>query len=129
MTIRKINQRASAPRPGLWRTAFWCAALFALVMASLPHPPSLPGTPSDKIQHIIAFVSLTGLAAFAYPASRLATIFLALAGFGGAIELVQAIPALHRDASLLDWLADVSAVAVTLAVVAAWRRSRGINPV
>ncbi len=129
MTGKNINQPVATPRPGLWRMAFWGAALFALVMASLPHPPSLPGTHSDKIQHIIAFATLTSLAAFAYPAARLIVIFLALAGFGGAIELVQAIPALHRDASLLDWLADVSAVGFTLAVVAAWRRSRGINPV
>jgi VanZ family protein len=124
MTGNNINQRAVTPRPGLWRTAFWGAALFALVMASLPHPPSLPGTPSDKIQHIIAFVTLTGLAAFAYPAARVSVIFLALAAFGGAIELVQAIPALHRDASLLDWLADVSAVGTALAAVAALRLLR-----
>jgi VanZ family protein len=124
MTGGDINQPADTPRPGLWRTAFWGAALFALVMASLPHPPSLPGAPSDKIQHIIAFVTLTGLAAFAYPAARVSVIFLALAAFGGAIELVQAIPALHRDASLLDWLADVSAVGTALAAVAALRLLR-----
>jgi VanZ family protein len=124
MTGNNINQRAVTPRPGLWRTAFWGAALFALVMASLPHPPPLPGTPSDKIQHIIAFVTLTGLAAFAYPASRVIVIFLALSGFGGAIELVQAIPALHRDASLLDWIADTAAVGITLAAVAALRLVR-----
>lgn len=124
MTGNNINQRAVTPRPGLWRAAFWGAALFALVMASLPQPPLLPGTPSDKIQHIIAFVTLSGLAAFAYPAARVLVIFLALAGFGGAIELVQAIPALHRDASLLDWIADTASVGITLAAVAALRLVR-----
>lgn len=124
MTGNNINQRAVTPRHGLWRTAFWCAALFALVMASLPHPPPLPGTPSDKIQHIIAFVTPTGLAALAYPAARVIVIILALVGFGGAIELVQAIPALHRDASLLDWIADTAAVGITLAAVAALRLVR-----
>lgn len=112
----------------LWRPAFWAAALFALVMASLPQPPSLPGSPNDKVQHIIAFVTLTSLAAFAYPGARLSIIFLALAGFGGAIELVQAIPALHRQSSPLDWLADVVATGVTLAVIAVWRWWRTTEP-
>jgi hypothetical protein len=33
--------------------------MFALVMARLPQPPKIPFQPSDKLQHIIAFVVLT----------------------------------------------------------------------
>ena len=48
------------------RLAFCGAVLFAMVMASLPQPPQIPGQPSDKVQHIFAFAVLTLLAVLAY---------------------------------------------------------------
>jgi len=94
---------------------FWAATAFTLVMALLPKPPQLPGEPSDKVQHILAFATLTALAVFAYPRAAAARIVGGLAAFGLLIELGQMIPALHRDASALDWLADVAAVLVVVA--------------
>jgi hypothetical protein len=41
--------------------------------------------------------------------------------FGAFIEVVQAIPELHRDSDVLDWLADTVAVAVVLLLVRWWR--------
>ena len=38
-------------------------------MAVLPHPPQLPGEPTDKIQHVLAFTVLTALACAAWPAA------------------------------------------------------------
>jgi hypothetical protein len=64
------------------RIAFWLAALLALVMATLPKPPELPGSPSDKIQHILAFVVLAGLGAAAYRRASLTTIAAGLSAFG-----------------------------------------------
>lgn len=97
--------------------AFWAAALFAFVMASLPKPPQLPGQPGDKVQHILAFLVLAGLAAAAYPRAGLIRIGIGLSLFGALIELVQAIPALHRDSDPLDWLADTIAATFVLAAV------------
>ena len=57
------------------RTIFWTAMVFAFVMAVLPHPPQLPGAPSDKVQHIAAFLVLGALASFAYP--RTSPVYLA----------------------------------------------------
>lgn len=99
------------------RFVFFGAVLFALVMASLPQPPQLPGEPSDKVQHVLAFVTLTVLARLAYPAARRWIVVASLAAFGALIEAVQAIPALHRDASVLDWAADLAAVLVALAIL------------
>ncbi|TFI57664.1 hypothetical protein E2493_14170 [Sphingomonas parva] len=96
--------------------AFWTALLFALVMALLPKPPRVPGDPGDKVQHVIAFATLAALASAAYPRTRLAVIVLGLAAFGALIEFAQAIPALHRDSSVLDWVADCAAVAAVLIV-------------
>ncbi len=86
-------------------------------MALVPHPPKFPGEPGDKIQHMIAFFTLGSLAAAGWRNRRLVTLFAWLAGFGAAIELFQAIPALHRDSDVLDWLADMAAAAVALALV------------
>ena len=96
---------------------FWAAALFALLMALLPHPPEVPGNPSDKVQHMLAFAVLGVLGWLAYPRRRILFLIAALSLFGAAIEVLQAIPALHRDSDPLDWLADTVACALVLVVL------------
>jgi len=107
------------------RLLFWAAALFALVMALLPHPPEVPGNPSDKIQHAVAFVTLGVLGVFAYPRQSTLRLIVALSLFGAFIEIAQAIPVLHRDSDVLDWITDTIACAVVVVPVRYWvRRSR-----
>ena len=108
------------------RLAFWAALLFAFVMAIVPHPPELPGAPSDKIQHISAFAVLGAIGFFAYPTSRPLGLGVRLSLFGALIELVQAIPALGRDSDVLDWMADTFAAALILLLLH-WSRSRWIK--
>jgi VanZ family protein len=103
------------------RLLFWAAALLALVMALLPHPPELPGHPSDKVQHITAFAVLGLLGSFAYPALRRRQLILGLSLFGALIEIAQSVPALHRDSDPLDWLADTIACAIAVVAVRWWR--------
>ena len=106
----------------LARALFWAAALFALVMALLPHPPQVPGNPSDKIQHAAAFVTLGVLGAFAYPRLSTLRLIVALSLFGAFIEIAQAIPVLHRDSDVFDWLTDTVACAVVVVPVRYWVR-------
>lgn len=107
----------------LVRFVFFGAVLFAVIMACLPQPIQLPGLPYDKAQHAIAFAVLTLLAQLSYPAATSWRIFVSLAVFGALIEAAQAIPAVNRDASLLDWLAECGAVlAVTAAKILATKR-------
>ena len=106
------------------RLLFWAAAAFAFTMAVIPHPPHVPGEPNDKIQHMVAFVTLAGLGAWAYRRTPLIRLAIGLSLFGAAIEVAQRIPALHRDAELLDWVADTVAAGAVLAAVR-WWRSRG----
>jgi len=103
------------------RATFWAAACFAFVMAIIPHPPQVPGEPNDKVQHIVAFATLSALGSFAYPRMTLVRLLIGLSLFGALIEVVQAIPALHRDSDVLDWLADTVAVATVLLIVRWWR--------
>ena len=106
------------------RLLFWAAALFALVMALLPHPVELPGYPSDKVQHIAAFATLGVLGGVAYPRLPALRLIAGLSLFGALIEIGQAIPALHRDADPLDWIADTVACAVVVLAMQWWRRRR-----
>lgn len=108
--IRLLNER-------LVRWLFWPTLLFAFVMAALPKPPHTPiDRFGDKFAHALAFFVITILAQWGYGKGRRWWIALALSAFGAAIELVQAIPALHRDSELADWEVDTAVVlVVTLA--------------
>jgi hypothetical protein len=99
---------------GWIRLAFWLALIVTLVMALLPKPPALPMQATDKVQHIAAFAALTFLATLGFPRLRLRVIFVWMAALGLAIEVLQMVPALHRDAQTSDWLADCAATAATL---------------
>lgn len=108
------------------RLLFWAAATFAFVMAVLPHPPEIPGEPNDKLQHIAAFATLGALGAWAYVEAALLRLLVGLSLFGALIEFVQAIPSLHRDSDVKDWIADTLACGLVLLFVH-WRRSRRLG--
>ena len=98
----------------LLRIAFWIAVLVAFTAAVVPAQDSPEVLPWDKAQHFLAFYVLAILAAAAYPRSSLLGIGAVLSAFGALIEFVQMIPALHRDAEFLDWVADTVAIAAAL---------------
>lgn len=111
----------------LVRIAFWVAFLGSLYFAIVPLPayPGGPSDPSDKFLHILAFTVLSGLARIAFPETSLWRIGAWLSAYGAIIEIIQAIPALHRDSDVMDWVADTLSVAVTLTVLRlVFRRSR-----
>ncbi len=96
-------------------------------MATLPHPPEVP-IESDKLQHMLAFGTLSILAVIAYPKACLLRIGERLSFLGAMIELVQSIPSLHRDCDIMDWVADTAMIIGVLAVAAISRalaRRRG----
>ena len=101
---------------------FWLAAAVAVTMAVLPHPPALPiDRFGDKFEHMLAFATLAGLAAFAFPATPVLRIAERLSFLGALIEVAQSIPALHRDCDIRDWVADTLAIAVVTGMIAVWR--------
>jgi VanZ family protein len=106
------------------RLLFWAAMIFAFVMAIVPQPPDLPGEPGDKIQHVIAFATLAALGSWAYVSASAGKLLAGLSLFGALIEFVQAIPAVHRDSDVKDWIADTIAAAVVIAIITIWRARR-----
>lgn len=106
------------------RLPFWSAVLFTFVMASLPYPPELPGAPTDKVLHVLAFSVITILAVLTFPKVSRLRLAASLAAFGALIEMVQTIPALNRHGDVLDWAADALAVLTFLAIAGAIRHAR-----
>lgn len=117
MKLRWFEDRRST------RALFWALALFALVMALIPHPPELPGDPSDKVQHAIAFATLAFVGSLAYPRLTHLRLIIELSLFGALIEVAQAIPVLHRDSDPMDWVTDTVACTFVLLLVRWWRKA------
>lgn len=114
-------------RPQL-RILFWCALVGATTLAIMPQPPTLPTDDlGDKFNHILAFTVMAALAVLGWPAVPRLAILLRLSFLGAAIEVVQAIPALHRDCDPRDWVADTLAVGTVL-LVARLARARRPDP-
>ena len=108
-------------RSTLARPLFWAALVFAVVMALLPHPPHVLDALGDKVQHMLAFGTLAILAAAGWPHGALLRIGERLSFAGALIEVLQSIPALHRDCDIRDWMADTAIVAGVLIVVKLYR--------
>ena len=121
---RTLPRQRMIKRIWALRASFAAALVVTLTMAWLPHPPSVPLNPPDKVQHVAAFLTLSLLATAAFPHAKLLRIGERLSFMGALIEVVQNIPALHRDCDIMDWLADTIAVAVALTLVWHWRRFR-----
>ncbi len=100
------------------RLLFWAALVSAVVMALLPKPPMIAANLGDKCQHMLAFGTLTIFACAGYRHADLLRIGERLSFLGALIEVVQSIPALHRDCDIMDWLADTAIIVGVLTVVA-----------
>lgn len=107
------------------RWALFVAAAFAVTMAVLPHPPTEAIEKfNDKLQHMLAFGTLAALAAWGFPRTPLFRIGERLSFLGALIEVLQSIPALHRDCDIWDWVADTAAITIVLALAAIRRERR-----
>ena len=98
---RKLSQR-------ICRILLLTGAMVTLWLALSPHPPRIFAW--DKFEHGAAFMALTFAFWAAYPTLRLRWVALILSGFGTLIEILQGIPAIHRDSSFFDWCADSVAI-------------------
>ncbi len=113
----------------LLRLGFVLCAVSVFTLAVMPGALD-PVHIWDKAKHFSAFFVLGGLAAAAFPQWRLIMIGLALSAFGAFIEGVQALPFVHRDADVFDWVADSLALLVVLGLFALIRiRKPAVSPI
>lgn len=108
----------------LAEATFWAALIFTVVCAIIPPSRAPQLMPWDKAEHFLAFYVLTVLAAAAFPRERLLKLAALLSVFGGLIELIQALPIVHRDCDYWDWVADTVAIAAALGplLLPSWRQ-------
>ncbi|WP_226017156.1 hypothetical protein [Novosphingobium sp. FKTRR1] len=105
---------------------FWVVLAMVVMMALSPHPPRFPlDRYGDKVEHMSAFFALAVLAAAAWPRAPLWQLLVALSLVGALIEVIQAIPALHRTCDVRDWVADMVALVLALGTMALWQNVRG----
>ena len=98
---------------GLWRALFVLSILAILILATADSRMPLPSTPSDKLNHLLAFLELTLLARLGWPRLRSHWLVPGLLAFGLAIEGIQAsLP--YRDFSLADLAADALGISLGL---------------
>lgn len=90
---------------------FWSAVAFTFLCAVAP-AERLYLADRDKLEHFVAFFTLTVLAIVAYPRRALAVTGMKLLAFGALIEVVQALPTIGRDGDLSDLLTDGAAIAM-----------------
>jgi VanZ family protein len=89
---------------------FWTAVAFTFACAVMPVPDRLHLADRDKIEHFVAFFTLTVLATAAYPRRAVAVSAMKLLAFGAFIEVVQALPLVGREGDLADLLVDAAAI-------------------
>ncbi len=113
MALLKHYGQALLQNRTLWRVALVLSLVAIVVLATMDTRYPMPSTPSDKVNHLIAFLELTILTRLAWPELRAFWYVPALLMFGLGIELVQAtLP--YRDFSLRDLLADGIGIAIGL---------------
>ncbi|WP_225314906.1 VanZ family protein [Marinobacter confluentis] len=89
------------------------SAVAIVFLATTSEPYPIPSAPSDKLNHILAFIQLTIVTRLAWPELSRLWIAPGMMLFGFAIELTQAqLP--YRDFSLLDLAADAVGTAIGL---------------
>lgn len=111
-TLKHLYITALHCRP-LWRLTLLISILAIGFLATTNNPYPIPSAPSDKVNHLIAFLELTIVTRLAWPRLRFIWFAPALLGFGFCIELVQAnLP--YRDFSLADVAADGAGILIGL---------------
>ncbi|HEV8078612.1 MAG TPA: VanZ family protein [Marinobacter sp.] len=99
----------------LWRLALLASIAAILFLATTAGPLPVPSAPSDKVNHLIAFLELTLLVRLGWPQLKPLHFIPLLLGFGMLIEIVQAtLP--YRDFSLADVAADAAGIAAGMLI-------------
>jgi VanZ family protein len=95
------------------RASFLVAVLVVVILALMPQLPPTPGIGGDKADHFAAFLVLAVLGVIGWRRQSV-VLALGLLGLGAILEALQGTAFIHRDADMLDWLADAAGVVVGL---------------
>ena len=94
------------------RLSFWLLLGLILAISTMPAEDAPTVFANDKLNHALAFFTLSLMARLLWPRAKLAILFILLTLFGGGIELLQLTMGFGREADWMDFAADVVAIAV-----------------
>ncbi len=92
------------------RLLFWLLLGFILAISLMPAEDAPTVFADDKLNHILAFFTLSLMARLLWPRMNLAVLFIMLTLFGGGIELLQLTMGFGREADWTDFAADIVAI-------------------
>lgn len=108
----RIDPGLSGALIWLARAALVASALGALALGLMPDDVTQSLFPWDKAKHAFAFYVHTCIALVAFPRLPLWALIGGVFGYGVAIEALQALPGVARDASVMDLLANTVGIAM-----------------
>ena len=109
-----------------WQIIAWVASAVVLVISLIPidSPPAVDEFNLDKLVHGAMYATLMYCFAHAHTRTLWLRIAIALAAYGGLIELLQGLTP-YRSCSAFDAIANASGISIMLLVLT--RRGR-ISP-
>jgi VanZ family protein len=111
--VQAIGVRLDRKPENSWPAKKKAPVVLVLTLAPKGNAPSLA---HDKLQHFASFLAL-GLLGLGWVTWQSFVMIVALALLGGAVELLQALPMIGRDADVFDWVADLMGVFVAFTIV------------
>lgn len=108
----------------------WCRlcllviASLIMIMANVAPGTFAIGSGYDKLDHALAFATLTPMAICAFPRAGLVPVFLGLLVFNTGIEVSQAFLGLGRQPDIFDWIVGVLATLSVLGSIGCFRLIR-----
>lgn len=98
------------------RVGLYAAAVAVLLYLCLAPSQDLPSISLwDKSEHAIGWAVLAGSGLLLFPRHPWRIVGFTVA-FGALIEVLQGLPAIHRDSDVRDWIADCVGVAAAYLV-------------
>lgn len=92
------------------RIAFWLLLGTILALSIMPAEDAPTVFANDKLNHALAFFTLSLMARMLWSRAHFAMLIGLLALFGGGIELLQWAMGFGRDADWMDFAADIAAI-------------------
>ena len=96
----------------IFRVLFWLLLGGILAISIMPPQDAPVVFADDKLNHILAFFTLSFMARILWSRVSSLILFGMLTVFGGGIELLQLAMGFGRDADWVDFAADVLAIAL-----------------
>ena len=113
----------------IFRILFWLLLGIILAISLMPAADAPTVFAYDKLNHGLAFFTLSLMARLLWPRTNAAFLLVLLMVFGGGIELLQFSMGLGRDADWMDFAADIVAIVLGLLAGKLFWSVRGKNSV